>query len=109
MMNIETRSENNTSRAQTPDLRGSREDLEWRQFNRIIAKACRSSPHLRYRSSDELMTALLSFQFNPDKPQWDAEGSPMIRTIGVIGAISGAGFLIFLVWRLVWLLQHEQQ
>ena len=33
------------------------------QFNKIILKACRANPRLRYQDAEEMMSALLAFQF----------------------------------------------
>jgi serine/threonine protein kinase len=89
------------------DLGTTVEDLELAQFNRIVLKACRPNPWSRYRSADELMIALLSFQFHRRISVWGT-GRSLGWLMGVIGAAIGAGFVIFLVWRLVWLLRHGQ-
>ena len=34
-------------------------------------------------------------------------GRPLTWLIGILGAIIGGGILIFLIWRLVWLLRHN--
>jgi serine/threonine protein kinase len=90
------------------DLGSGLEDLELAQFNRIVLKACRANPWARYRSADELMMALLSFQFNRRDSRWGYRGRSLAWAIGVCGAVIGAGFVIFLVWRLVWLLRHSE-
>jgi eukaryotic-like serine/threonine-protein kinase len=89
------------------DLGSTPDDRELAQFNRIVLQACRANPHSRYRSSDELMMALLSFQFNRRVSRWST-GRPLVWAIGILGALIGAGFIIFLVWRLVWLLRHSE-
>lgn len=90
------------------DLGTDREHLELAQFNRIVLKACRANPRARYRSADELMTALLAFQFHRKRSLWNPGRSPVIWLIGLIGTVIGAGFLIFIVWRLVSLLRKTQ-
>jgi serine/threonine protein kinase len=89
------------------DLGTTREDLELVQFNRIFLKACRTNPWSRYHSTDELMMALLSFRFDRRVSGWDAGQWPLARLIGIFGALIGVGFIMFLVWRLVWLLQQS--
>jgi serine/threonine protein kinase len=84
------------------------DDLELVQFNRIVLNACRPNPWLRYHSADELMMALLSFQFNRRVSRWGFRGWSLAWAIGVFGAVIGAAFVIFLVWRLVWLLRHNE-
>jgi hypothetical protein len=83
----------------------TRDDRDLAQFSRIVMQACRTDPQERYRSTDELMMALLSFQFNRRISRWST-GRPAAWVIGILGALIGAGFIIFLVWRLVWLLRH---
>ncbi len=89
------------------DLGTTVDDLELAQFIRIVLKACRTNPWSRYRSADEFMMALLSFKFNRRISIWGT-GRSLGWVIGVFGAAIGAGFLIFLVWRLVWLLRHSE-
>ena len=90
------------------DLGTGPDDLELAQFNRIILKACRTNLWSRYHSADELMMALLSFQFNRRDSRWGFGGRSLAWAIGVFGAVIGAAFVIFLVWRLVWLLRHSE-
>ncbi len=90
------------------DMGTGPDDLELAQFNRIILKACRTNPWMRYHSADELMMALLSFQFNQEESHRGFRGRSLARTIGVCGAVIGAAFVIFLVWRLIWLMQHTE-
>jgi serine/threonine protein kinase len=87
------------------DLGTTVDDLELAQFNRIVLKACRPNPWSRYRSADELMMALLSFRFDRRISVFGT-GRSLGWVIGVFGAVTGAAFVIFLVWRLVWLLRH---
>ena len=84
------------------------DDLELEQFNQIVLKACHTHPWSRYRSADELMMALLSFQFSRRDTRWGRRSRSLVWAIAVIGALLGAAFVIFLVWRLVWLLRHTE-
>jgi hypothetical protein len=70
-------------------------------------KACRTNPPSRYDSADDLMTALLSFKFTNRVYRWGSKNHPLARSIGLIGAISGAVFAIYVVWRVVSLLRHS--
>ena len=58
-----------------------------------------SNPWSRYHSADELMMALLSFQFNRRHSRWVSRSQSLAWAIGVFGAAIGTGFVIFLVWR----------
>jgi hypothetical protein len=53
------------------------------------------------------MTALLSFQFTNRVYRWESRNHPLGRAIRLFGAISGTGFVIYAVWRVLWLLQHS--
>ncbi|HEY3856962.1 MAG TPA: serine/threonine-protein kinase [Verrucomicrobiae bacterium] len=89
------------------DLGTDEDSLELAQFSRIVLKACRTNPPSRYDSADDLMTALLSFQFTNRVYRWGSKNHPLGRSIGLIGAISGAVFAIYVVWRVVSLLRHS--
>jgi serine/threonine protein kinase len=90
------------------DLGTDQDSLELAQFSRIVSKACRTNHLARYDSADDLMTALLSFQF-PDRVYGrGSRNHPLDRAIRLIGLISGAGFVIYAVCRALWLLQHSR-
>jgi eukaryotic-like serine/threonine-protein kinase len=88
------------------DLGTDRESLELAQFSRVVLKACRANPLLRYESTDDLMTGLLSFEFTNRMYGWETRNHPVGRAIRLIGAISGTSFVIYAVWRVLWLLRH---
>jgi eukaryotic-like serine/threonine-protein kinase len=88
------------------DLGTDRDSLELAQFSRIIAKACRTHPPSRYDSADDLMTALLSFQFTSRMHRWGSKHHPVSRAIRVFGAVSGTAFVIYALWHVIWLLRH---
>ncbi|MGO8700714.1 MAG: protein kinase domain-containing protein [Limisphaerales bacterium] len=89
------------------DLGTDQDSLELAQFSRLVLKACRTNPPSRYDSADDLMTALLSFQFTNRVYRWQSRNHPLNRAIRLFGAISGTGFVIYAVWRVLWLLQHR--
>jgi len=89
------------------DLGSTREDRELAQFMQIVLKCCRTSPRARYESADDLMSALLAFQFNRRVSRWSADGRPAVWIAGVVGAFIGIVFVIFALWRLLWLLRHS--
>lgn len=90
------------------DLGHSPEDMELLRFNKIVLRACRTRPVQRFRTADELLTALLSFQF------WNSEGRRedsrrfWAKVIGLCGLVIAVGVLSFLVWRLANLLGQGQ-
>jgi len=88
------------------DLRDTAEDRDLIQFNKIVLKACRTRPVRRFRSAEELLTALLSFQFNASEFRRRRTLLRWSRIIGVAGLAIALGVLGFLLWRIVWLLSR---
>ena len=89
-------------------LEDNREGRDLVQFNKIVVKACRTNPGQRYESADELMTALLTFQFcrfNPHKAKIHSRLTKLIAVGGICVAIGVCGILL---WRIIWLLRHGQ-
>ncbi len=89
------------------DLGTDVDSLELAQFSRIVIKACRTNPPSRYDSADDLMTALLSFQFTNRVYRWGSKNHPVGRAIVLFGAITGTVFAIYVIWRLLSLLRHS--
>ena len=89
------------------DLGTDQDSLELAQFSRVVLKACRTNPPSRYDSADDLMTALLSFQFTNRVYRWESKKHPLNRAIRLFGAISGTVFVLYAVWRILWLLRHS--
>jgi hypothetical protein len=89
------------------DLGTDQDSLELAQFSRLVLKACRTNPLSRYESADDLMTALLSFQFTNRVYRRESRNHALNRAIRLFGVISGTGFVIYAVWRILWLLQHS--
>jgi len=89
------------------DLGTDRDSLELAHFSRIVLKACRTNPVLRYDSADDLMTALLSFQFTNRMYRWESRNRPLGRAIPLFGAITGTGFVIYALWRVLSFLHHS--
>src|SRR5262249_6098758 len=89
------------------DLGTSAEDRELVQFNKIVLKACRTAPVKRFKSAEQMMTALLSFHFSANETRrWETHYS-RAKIIGIIGGVVAASVIALAVWRLVWLLQHH--
>ena len=89
-------------------LEDNREGRDLIQFNNIVVKACRTSPLNRYRSADELMTALLTFQFSHYNARMERPQDLLTRLIAYGGIGVGIGVLLFLLSRIIWLLLHGQ-
>jgi serine/threonine protein kinase len=77
------------------------------QFNKIVLKACRTNPRLRYRDTQEMMSDLLAFQFCPRGPLGD---KPLPRYVGWIVLfvlLVAIGVVTFLLWHIVLRLIHQ--
>jgi len=71
------------------------------QFNKIVLKACRTNPRLRYRDTGEMMNDLLSFQFCQRRPFEDKILPAYFSWIALLGGLVAGGAIIFLLWRMV--------
>jgi hypothetical protein len=87
------------------DLGTNPEDRDLIEFIKIILKACRTRPVMRFRSAEELMTALLSFQFNASHRHREHIRRFRAKLIGLGGLLVGLGVVALLIYRLVLLLQ----
>lgn len=89
-----------------PPLKDNAEDRDLVQFNKIALNACRADPRDRYKSADELMMALLAFQFSHYDPQLEHVRERLLRAISVAGPYIGFCVIVGMLWRLIWLLKH---
>ncbi len=90
-----------------PDsLSDNAEDRDLVQFNKIVLKACRTAPVRRFRSAEELMTALLSFGFNTYDMRRRKTRWRWSQVVGTVGLAVGLGIFGLGLWRLVWLVTH---
>ena len=89
-------------------LTDTAEDRDLVNFNKIVLNACRADAGRRYQSAEELLTALVSFQFSRYDPRKEKALSHLLKLVSVGGLLTAAIVLILLVWRLVWLLKQEQ-
>jgi serine/threonine protein kinase len=87
------------------DLGTNPEDRDLVEFIKIVLKACRTRPVMRFRSAEELMTALLSFQFNASHRNREHIRHFRAKFIGLCGLLVGLVALALLIHRLVLLLQ----
>lgn len=87
------------------DLGKSVEDQNLIQFNKIVLRACRANPLRRFKSAEQLMAALLAFQFGVRESQKLRTQRRWVRILGVIGALTATGVVGGMLWRLVHLLK----
>jgi len=76
------------------------------KFNKIILKACRANPRLRYREAEEMMSELLAFQFCPRGPFEGRILRSSTTVFSLVGLVFGIGVVAFLIWRIIWFLRH---
>lgn len=77
-------------------------------FNKIILKACRAKPWHRYQTTDEMLSALLAFQFDRKSlHKWES-GRRLGQILGITGIIVALTVIIALLGRIAWLLEHRK-
>ncbi|MGB7749537.1 MAG: serine/threonine-protein kinase [Verrucomicrobiia bacterium] len=90
-----------------PELPGNAaEDEALLLLNGIILKACRAKPWERYQTAEEMMLALLNFQFNRDHLRRKRNEQVVTQVARIVGPIIAAGIIIAMLWRIIWLLKH---
>jgi serine/threonine protein kinase len=90
------------------DLDNSAESRDLISLNKIILKACRVKPWHRYQTAEDMMSALLAFQFDR-KALFQSENRRRFgRLVGLAGIIVVATVIIGLLARILWLLEHRQ-
>ncbi len=75
-------------------------------LNKIILKACRQKTWHRYQTAEEMMLALLSFEFTRDNLRKQRHWQLMDRVLGIVGTIVAVSFSIFVIWRIIALTRH---
>lgn len=88
------------------DLGTDLEDRELVQFNKIVLKACRTVPVKRFKSAEQMRSALLSFHFSAGEARRRETRRFRRKIVGIIGAVVAASVIGLLVWRMFWLFKH---
>ena len=86
------------SRAETQDLL---------LLNKIIIKACRAKPWQRYATAEEMMLALLAFQFDKAALRKRQNTDLLTKVFAVLGAIAALTVVGGIIWRFIWLMNHK--
>jgi eukaryotic-like serine/threonine-protein kinase len=90
-----------------PEMPGSpAETRDLILFNKIILKACRAKAWQRYQTAEEMMQALLAFQFDKAALRQKERTELLTRVFAIIGAIAVLGVVGGLIWRFLWLMRH---
>lgn len=90
------------------DLGHSAEDRDLIRFNKIVLHACRANPVRRFRTAEELLNALLSFQFATSELHRRQARRFWGRLVGLGGLLVGLAFLTFCLLHLLHLLSRGQ-
>jgi eukaryotic-like serine/threonine-protein kinase len=90
------------------DLGETAEDRDLVMFTRLVINACRTNPRHRCQSAEELLSALLAFQFSTCAVRQAKTTRFLVKLAAVGGVLVAATVFTLLVWRMVWLLRHGQ-
>ena len=83
------------------DLGSSADARDLIRFNKIVLRACRTRPVRRFRSAEELLTALLSFQVATSELHREEALRSWSRLVGLAGLLASLGFFTFCLLRLI--------
>jgi serine/threonine protein kinase len=90
-----------------PDFPGSHaETRDLILLNKIFLKACRAKPWQRYQTAEEMMLALLAFQFDKAALRNKEHTELLTKVFAVIGTIAALGVFGGIIWRFIWLMKH---
>jgi serine/threonine protein kinase len=76
-------------------------------LNKIILRACRAKPWQRYQTAEEMMLALLAFQFDKAALRRRENTDLLTKVFAVLGVLAALGVLGGLIWRFFWLMSHN--
>lgn len=86
------------------DLGDMAEDRDLVRFTKIVLQACRRRPSQRFRTAEQLMSAILRFEFDSGAVRKERKFQAGAKVVGLIGALVSAGVVIALVRQLIRLL-----
>lgn len=89
-------------------LTDTAEDRDLVNFNKIVLNACRTDAGRRYQSAEELLTAVVSFQFSRYDPRKEKARQGLLKVVSVGGLLLAAVVITLSVWRFIWLLNHGE-
>jgi eukaryotic-like serine/threonine-protein kinase len=91
-----------------PEMSGSHaETRDLILLNRIILKACRARAWQRYQTAEEMMLALLAFQFDKAALRRRENTKLLTKVFGILGAFVALAVFGGAIWRFLWLLNHQ--
>jgi serine/threonine protein kinase len=77
-------------------------------LNKIIIKACRVRTWQRYQTAEDMMLALLAFQFDKAALCKKEKTRLLTKVFAVVGTVAVLGILGGVIWRFIWLIKHAQ-
>jgi eukaryotic-like serine/threonine-protein kinase len=90
-----------------PKLRDSHaETRDLILLNKIILKACRVRTWQRYQTAEDMMLALLAFQFDKDALRKRENTQFLTKVFAVTGTIAVLTILSVIICRFIWLIKH---
>ena len=105
---ISTGRDRNDYPALPEDLGNGAEARDLVLLNKIILKACRAKAWHRYQTAEEMMSALLAFQFDRESLRRSVNRRHLSQFAGIMGIIVGATVIAVMLGRIIWLLQHSK-
>jgi len=88
-------------------LTDTAEDRDLVNFNKIVLNSCRADYGRRYQTAEELLSALVSFQFSRYDPRKERARRLLIILVSAGGLLLFAIIITLFVRRFLWLLRHE--
>jgi len=76
-------------------------------LNKIILKACRVKTWHRYQTAEDMMLALLAFEFARDKLRKQRNARRLDRVLGIFGGVVAVSVFVFVIWRIISLVKHQ--
>jgi serine/threonine protein kinase len=71
------------------------------RFNKIVVKACRANPRLRYRDAGDMMSDLLAFKFSPDTPLESESLSSFATWASLAALLLTLAAALYVLWQLI--------
>jgi serine/threonine protein kinase len=77
-------------------------------LNKIVLKACRVRAWQRYETAEDMMRALLAFEFDKAALRNREHLDVLTKVFTVIGAIATLGVFGVAIWRIIWLIMNQR-
>jgi serine/threonine protein kinase len=88
-------------------LADTAEDRDLVNFNKIVLNSCRADTGRRYKTAEELLAALSSFEFSSYDPRLEKARRLTLKLVSIGGLLLFAIIITLSIRRFLWLLKHE--